>query len=762
MRNLLRATAVLALATVTLSVVSGASAWSRKGFTHDENRVFSDMMHLSPDEAAGVGSVGREECVTTGEFGSTAVDKDISCDSPIWPDNELGIAAHPTNPDLLLAGSNDYHLSLGGFFPSRIPAGVFLSQDGGMTWLDTEMPMKASLGAGDPAPAFDLKRNQAVMASLSFVCGQGAPLCSRGNLAVATLDLSRLTPDPADEEQLEWHDRMVVNGEAADVANVQIFNDKEWITVDNYASIPNPRAGQPGQPAMIANPNYGNYYLVWARFRTEKVQPNQDPPPAYDESPIYFTMSRDGGKQWTDPVEISGRHPAYCTFQDDPDDTADRTGDNNPSGISQTPDDPFACDQDQFAYPVVAPDGTLYVHFHNEQHLAAYELPQRYDSQIMIVKSDDGGATFYGEPPTPGNQQGCVRQVNQVRGKPAPGYNNPCVVPIHVVDMEDSYDSGSQSDDGSQTTIADYPINVQGRTTLTNMQFRVNSAGTITVAKGAAPGQYRLYVVYADNCAGVRPGFGPTPPPSQDPTVPPVPLPTAVTDTNLYYAYSDDGGNTWIGGDGQPTNPQINSCSTPAQLVTSGRLLMKPGPDTAATGTYPDDQWFPWIDGNSHGQTQTGRVVAMTMDGNQFDGLARETYGITAWENAGGATVGPPNFEGPHDLAGAPSHPRQSRFFRTAAVDPTNACPDCSRFIGDYNGIAIGADGASYHSVWTDMRRPVPPAVQRPVGCDDDPTTEAPPCVPTFLRTEDAYYARRPVHPFAPPAENPFPGTPGP
>jgi hypothetical protein len=749
MQHRLRSVVLLGVAAISLLAVSGSAGFTKKGIAGKADfRSYGGIEQPAQpgDSTAGVGTTGREHCLTTGEFGSTAIDKDISCDSPIAPDNELAIAAHPTNPDLLLGGSNDYHLSQQNFFPTRIPAGVFLSQDGGLHWIDTSMPMKASLGAGDPAPAFDLRRNQAVMASLSFVCGQGAPVCSRGNLAVATLDLSKLTPDPTDDEQLQWNDQMVVNGEAADVGAVQIFNDKEWITVDNYATIPNPRAGQPGQPATIANPNYGNYYLVWARFRSEKGR--------YDESPIWFTKSENGGQRWSEPVEISGRSLTKCTFQDDADDTADTTGDDNPSAISETPDDPNACDQNQFAYPVVAPDGTLYVHFHNEQNSAAYELPQRYDSQIMIVKSDDGGETFYGDT-DPAEQAGCRPFPYSAPADPRFGT---CIVPIHVVDMEDSYDDFSQSDDGSTTAIPDYPINVQGRTTLTNMQFRVNSAGNITVAKSpAGPGSYRLYVTYADNCAGTRPAPDQGTP--NEPTDPPTPGFTSVTDTNLYYAYSDDEGQTWVGGDGPDNGQPYNTCSTTAQFLTSPRLLMKPGLDIPATGTYPDDQWFPWIDANGHGQSQTGRVVAGTMDGFQFDGLARETYGFTGWENVGGATTGPPNFEGPEALAGAPSHPRQSRFFRTAAVDPTHPCPDCSRFIGDYNGVAVGADGASWHSVWTDMRRPVPPAVERPIGCDDDPTSEAPPCVELFLRTEDAYYARRPVHPFAPPAANPFPET---
>src|ERR687893_2569647 len=463
MKHRFRMVVLVSVAAVSLLAVSGSAGFTKKGIAGKADfRSYGGIEQpAAPGEStAGVGTTGREHCLTTGEFGSTPIDKDISCDSPIAPDNEMAIAAHPTNPNLLLAGSNDYHLSQQNFFPTRIPAGVWISQDGGLHWIDSSMPMKASLGAGDPAPAFDLKRNQAVMASLSFVCGQGAPLCSRGNLAVATLDLSKLTPNPADDEQLEWHDAMVVNGSASDIGAVQIFSDKEWITVDNYATIPN--EATPNPTDTRPNPNYGNYYLVWARFRSEKG--------AYDESPIWFTKSENGGGRWTEPVEISGRSLTKCTFQDDADDTGDTTGDDNPSAISETADDPNACDQNQFAYPVVAPDGTLYVHFHNEQNSQSYEPPQRYDSQIMIVKSDDGGDSFYGDT-NPAEQAGCV--PNPLAADAAVGA---CIVPIHVVDMEDSYDSFSQAGDGPATAIPDYPINVQGRTTLTNMQFRVNSA----------------------------------------------------------------------------------------------------------------------------------------------------------------------------------------------------------------------------------------------------------------------------------------------
>jgi hypothetical protein len=704
------AMAITAVSAMTLVIPMGSAptAVAYPRIDKTELLLFGDNPGaLDPNDASGVGTLGRERCVTTGEPGSVpGVDKDVSCDDTFAPDNENGIVVHPGNPNILLGGSNDYQLFFNGrTVVQRVPAGYFLSMDGGQTWVDGQVPMQASFGAGDPSPAFNTKFNTAHMASLSFVCGQGAPVCSRGNLAVATLKLDQVDLSNPSNPVVPWNSKMVVNGSAADVAAVQIFSDKEWLVVDNWAD----------------SPHYGNMYLVYARFRSEHA--------AYDESPIFFTKSEDGGSSWTDPVEISGRSLTRCTFQDDPDDSVSRTGDFNPSGVSETPDDPNACDQDQFAYPAVAPDGTLYVHFHNEQHLAAYELPQKYDSQIMIVKSNDGGDSFYGDL-NPAEQAGCVPNPLAAPGMsvtlPGGGVSS-CIVPIAVVDLEDSYDR-FEHPAGIGTPIPDYPINVSGRTTLTNMQFRVNSAGTIAIAPaaGETAGDYRIYVVFADNCAGTRPAPGQSQPPA-----PGAPF-TSITDTNLYYAYSDNGGQTWHGGDGPRSGRPINSCSLTGSLATSGRLIAN---TATAAG---DDQWFPWIDAHR----QTGAVVAVTMDANQFDGSAvRETYGFTAFTTGPTVLGTPPTFSAAINLAGAPSTPRQSRFFRAQAP----ACFDCATFIGDYNGTAYASNGM-LHGMWTDMRRALA-LVNRPPGCDDNPATPAPPCVPVQLTGQDAYYAKRPVTP---------------
>jgi hypothetical protein len=134
------------------------------------------------------------------------------------------------------------------------------------------------------------------------------------------------------------------------------------------------------------------------------------------------------------------------------------------------------CDEDQFSQPVVAADGTIYVSFENEQRVN----DGQFRDEVLAVKSTDGGQTWS-----------------------APVAATPV---IH---------------DG----ISDYPINVDGRQTLTGCQFRTNSAGALAVSRASAnAGQ--LYYVYTEN---ETPGTaGPT-------------------QTDILAVTSTNGGATWSG-----------------------------------------------------------------------------------------------------------------------------------------------------------------------------------------------------------------------
>jgi len=73
-------------------------------------------------------------------------------------------------------------------------------------------------------------------------------------------------------------------------------------------------------------------------------------------------------------ARLRGSQGAVCTYQE--------TG---PAG---------ECDEDAFSIPEVASDGTVYVQFANGQNEAQWEVPLDFDSQLLVVKSTDGGETF--------------------------------------------------------------------------------------------------------------------------------------------------------------------------------------------------------------------------------------------------------------------------------------------------------------------------------------------------------------------------------
>jgi hypothetical protein len=674
----------------------------------------SDQAEVGPGNGVGPGQQGKQDtyCGAFGEAGRGVFDKDISCDDPFSPDNEISVAVDAANPNLVMAGSNDYQINFNGNSTNeQIPSGFMLSQDSGGTWIDGSLPMKGSLGGGDPVPQFNDKYHLGVFASLSFVVGQGvlhggSNPTSRGNVEFASFDLSKLGPDPSTQE-ITWSDQTVANGSASDNGAQQIFLDKEWLAVDN-----NP-----------TSPGYGNMYITYTQFRFESG--------VYDESPIMLTMSTDGGKSWSDPVEISGRNPVYCTYQADANDpNTDNSSTGSPNATAETADDPNACDEDQFSSPSVAPDGTLYVGFQNEQNQLAWEKPQMFDDQVMIVKgilsANGKSMTFQGEAPTAANQAGCVRVPQQAPGTPAPGFSNPCVVPVHIANLEDSNDNTSHVE-GGPSAVSDYPINVNGSTTLTGHQFRMNSYSDTVVAPAAGAyggtaaqrANYRVYSVFDDNAAGIIPGFSTTP----------GVLP--ITNINVYYAYSDDKASTWVGGD-QALGP-ATQCVTGACPELATRLMVQAADPTNSPfdvqcGTC-QDEFYPWADANP----ATGAVAIGFMDGSQ--GVPRNDYGFSVTSSGPLVTGTPPVF-GPTQLVSTqPSHPNQSRFFRPGFV-ASPACGDCATFIGDYNRLAFGKDG-NIHTVWTQLQRPLA-IVNRPAGCTP------PACTPTPLFGEDAFYARIP------------------
>ena len=399
------------------------------------------------------GGMGNKRTVTTdvagfdrqhgphGAFECTVLNgganTNLDCDDP-FPNNEPDIEVNPADASNMIASSNDYGSCCDQYYTST---------DGAGSWSTGNMSIEKPLKIGsDPVTTFDVKHGTAIHASLSYsVQHAGGTQACDGDVITS----------PSRDGGLTWLKPVLVDdGIGCDFSKSQLFNDKEWIVTDNHAG----------------SPFYGRTYITWTKFKSTYG--------TYLESPILLSYSDDGGFSWSAPREISGSNAALCTYQE--------------QGAAGE------CDEDQGSVPTVGPDGTVYVSFDNDQNTALWEAGEQFDSQYLLVKSTDGGATWSS--------------------------------PTFIVGLEDG--------------TRDYPINVNGRQTLTGYQLRVWGMGNLV----ASPTDGTLYQVFSDNRNGTH---------DSD---------TPVTNSDVFLMVSTDGGGSWTG---------------PTQV-------------DAGAG----DQWFPWVDVN--------------------------------------------------------------------------------------------------------------------------------------------------------------------
>jgi Neuraminidase (sialidase) len=143
-----------------------------------------------------------------------------------------------------------------------------------------------------------------------------------------------------------------------------------------------------------------------------------------------------------------------------------------------------------------------------------------------------------------------------------------------------------------------------------------------------------------------------------------------VTDTNVFMAWSDDEGVTWH----QPVR------------VTSGVT----------------DKWFPWVAARNGKIGVAYQNEVADGSGTYVTNLATSTDTGATWGN--------------QQVSTAASDPNHSVWFRAN----TPSCPQCSRFIGDYIGLAFDTLGRA-HMTWTDRRRDISvPELGRTGKAQDD------------------------------------------
>jgi hypothetical protein len=207
-----------------------------------------------------------------------------------------------------------------------------------------------------------------------------------------------------------------------------VFLDKEYMAVDNSGG-----------------PHDGRIYVTYTRFFFEGGA-------TYYEGPIFLAYSDDGGVSWAVVGEVNGASADLCEYQED------TTGGTGP-GATGADATAYDCDENQFSYPVVGSDGTLYVHFFNGQNESEWQGGGfdgtgafEFDSQILVVRVNPD--TFAVDGPY---------QVSMVS-------------------------------DG----LTNYPYSpFNGRQTVCNGGWRLNAAGNIAIGPSN-----ELYVVWSDNRNG--------------------------------------------------------------------------------------------------------------------------------------------------------------------------------------------------------------------------------------------------------------------
>src|SRR5438034_9902329 len=115
---------ILAGLVLVLLVVPALSSADENPIDRSEyGHLSGGLTHLFAASGAGVGggSLTNSTCTSSGD---PSANVRLNCDSQPSPDNETPITTDPTNPDHLLAGSNDYFLTIkGSEIQERVPTG---------------------------------------------------------------------------------------------------------------------------------------------------------------------------------------------------------------------------------------------------------------------------------------------------------------------------------------------------------------------------------------------------------------------------------------------------------------------------------------------------------------------------------------------------------------------------------------------------------------------------------------------------------------
>ena len=186
--------------------------------------------------------------------------------------SETAVAIDPANPNIIIAGSNDYRSNQNP--PSQY---VYYSSNGGITWTDKQLPATSSSAyadATDPSLTYDADGD----AYFGF------------GLFNPSTNVSGVTVQRSLDGGATWQNPVIVYSNASS-PNVT-FEDKYYITADAHAN----------------SPYKNNVYISWTHFANYQTQ-NQT-------NGIWVSRSLDKGLTWQPPVDLSFSNSVEGHFSD--------------------------------------------------------------------------------------------------------------------------------------------------------------------------------------------------------------------------------------------------------------------------------------------------------------------------------------------------------------------------------------------------------------------------------------------------------------